>query len=250
MKKNYFILCSFFVLLCTLQFTIIVGDLSFLSGSKTSHQPRTLKHSPLTGPNPIWNRTFGGIGDEEGWDIIECSDGGYAIAGQSSSFGAGDMDLWVIRLNSNGDQVWAYTYGGTDHEESYGDIVQCSDAGFIVGAHTRSFGAGSNDIWVLRIDSTGQHMWNQTYGGVNAEYCGGIIPCSGGGFAISGTTYSFGLGVSDVWLIRIDDAGNHLWNHTYGGASSEYGSSVVECTDGGFALTVLLMIPALIMMLC
>ncbi len=237
MKKSRFILCSFLILLCALQFPIIAGNLSFMYGDNPDHQPQILKPSISLGPNPIWNRTFGGIGTDEGWDVIGCSDGGYAIAGQSDSFGAGDMDLWVIRLDYNGDQVWAYTYGGTDLEEGWGDIVQCSDAGFIVAGRTRSYGAGSSDVWVLRIDSAGQHMWNQTFGGASHEYASGIIPCSGGGFAISGTTYSFGLGPSDVWLIRIDDAGNHLWNRTYGGASGEYGGAVVECTGGGFAIT-------------
>jgi hypothetical protein len=183
--------------------------------------------------NQQWYKTFGGTGRDEGRSVQLTSDGGYIIVGNTSSFGAGNSDVYLIKTDENGNQQWYKTFGGSDDE--HGSSVQQSlDGGYIITGYTESFGAGSRNVYLIKTDGNGNQQWYKTYGGPDYDWGLSIQPTSDGGYIIAGYTYSFGAGKSDVYLIKTDENGNQQWYKTFGGISYDYGYSVQQTSDGGY----------------
>ncbi|MGB9960580.1 MAG: hypothetical protein ACPLKQ_08740 [Candidatus Bathyarchaeales archaeon] len=185
--------------------------------------------------NMLWNKVYGGEDEEVAYALVETSDGGFALAGLTLSFGAGSRDFWLVKTDAYGNMLWNHTYGGRAEEIAYA-LIETSDGGLAILGTTYSFGAGSIDFWLVRTDAYGNMVWNRTYGGPDAEEARALVETSDGGFALAGFTDSFGAGGSDFWLVKTDAYGNMLWNHTYGGPSSEFAWALVETSDGGLAL--------------
>ena len=185
--------------------------------------------------NLEWNSTYGGADGEECYSLVATSDGGYALAGYTRSFGAGGSDFWLVKTDSAGNVEWNQTYGGEKWEFA-SSLVETSDGGYAMIGTTTSFGAGGSDFWLVKTDSAGNVEWNQTYGGEKWEFASSLVETSDGGYAMIGTTTSFGAGGSDFWLVKTDSAGNVEWNQTYGGEKWEFASSLVETSDGGYAM--------------
>jgi hypothetical protein len=180
-----------------------------------------------------WNNTYGGTGNDVAYCIVQTSDGGYALAGTTTSYGLGGDDFWLVKTDSSGNKQWDKTFGGTGNDQAY-SIVQTDDEGYAIAGETSSFGSGKEDFCLVKIDSSGNNiLWNKTYGGPESDIARSIIKPSGGGFAIAGVSNS------DTWLVKTDSSGNMQWNKTYGGSSAGYdeGNSVVQTADGGYALT-------------
>jgi hypothetical protein len=185
--------------------------------------------------NVDWNKTYGGALDDRATDMCKTSDGGYAIAGYTYSFGAGGTDFWLIKVNATGDVQWNKTYGGTGNDQPY-FVAQTNDGGYALTGQTNSTGAGDLDIWLVKVNATGNMQWNKTYGGTGAEHgmCG--IPTGDGGYAIAGFTASFGAGGDDGYLVKTDATGNMQWNKTYGGNATDQLYSMIQAPDGGFVI--------------
>ena len=105
-------------------------------------------------PIITWDRTYGGRGDDLAWFLIQTTDGGYAVAGFTSSKGAGDRDLWVIKLDNQGNMIWDKTYGGRGNDLAL-SLIQTTDGGYAVAGYTLSKGAGRADFWVIKLDAQG-----------------------------------------------------------------------------------------------
>jgi hypothetical protein len=131
--------------------------------------------------------------------------------------------------------MWEKTFGGTKNDIAY-SIVQTSDGGFVMAGYTVSFGAGAEDLWLVKTDSDGKQQWNLTYGKTGSDIGYAIISTSDGGYAVAGSTNSFGAGNSDMWLVKSDASGNMLWNKTYGGAGCDVATSITQLRDGGYLL--------------
>jgi len=185
--------------------------------------------------NMQWIRTYGGTGDEGAYSIVQTGDGGYAIAGYTRSFGAGENDFWLVKTDSSGNVVWNQTYGGALGDVAY-SVVQTVDGGYALAGRTWSYGAGGNDFWLVKTNSSGALQWNQTYGGATIDYASSVVQTVDGGYALAGRTDSYGAGFEDFWLVKTDSSGNTVWSQTYGGASDDYASSVVQTSDGGYAI--------------
>ena len=184
-----------------------------------------------------WQNTYGDAEYDKASSFQQTQDGGYIIAGSTSSFGYGDSDAWVFKLSSSGSIEWQKTYGGIDTENII-SIQQTSDGGYVIGGDTLSFGAGSYDIWVLRLTSDGEIEWQKTYGGLEYDSLGEIRVTSEGGFLAVGRTKSFGSGWGeeyDIWVLKLTSDGQIEWQKTYGGKENDYGYSVRE-TPLGFIL--------------
>jgi len=182
-----------------------------------------------------WSQTYGGTDSDWGRSVLEVSGGGFAIAGETFSFGNGSLDVWLLRTTSDGTLLWNKTYGGV-FSDSATAMVWVSTGGFAITGSTANFGASSTDIWLLRTDADGNHLWNRTYGGGSLDEGYSVVEVSTGGFAIAGYTNSYGAGSSDAWLVRTDANGNLLWSRTYGGSGWDQGFSLVELSTGGFAI--------------
>ena len=162
-------------------------------------------------------------------------DGGYALLGQTNSFGAGNNDFWLVKTDGSGTMQWNQTYGGTGNDVGI-HVLQTGDGGYALAGSTSSFGAGSNDAWLIKTDAAGNMQWNKTYGGTGMEFGQCLEPTSDGGYAIACITTSFGAGSLDFWLVKIDSSGNMEWNMTYGGTGSDGPTHFIQTEDEGYAI--------------
>jgi len=157
--------------------------------------------------NLVWDKTFGGSENDETHSIIQTDDGGCAIAGFTASEDTGDRNVWVIKLDKEGNQIWDKTIGGAS-EDWANSIVQTEDEGYMVAGWTKSIGAGKTDVWIVKLDKRGNLVWDKTFGGSENDEAHSIIQTDDGGYAVAGWTKSKGAGNSDVWVIKLDENGN------------------------------------------
>jgi hypothetical protein len=186
-------------------------------------------------PQTEWNKTYGGTGGDYAYALVQTADGGYALAGSTTSFGAGGGDAWLVKTDASGNMQWNKTYGGPNNDWAYA-LVQTSDGGYALAGWTASFGAGFYDCWLVKTDASGNMQWNKTYGGTLQDGAYALVQTADGGYALAGETQFFVPNQLDFWLIKTDANGNALWNKTYGGTGGDYAYALVQTADGGYAL--------------
>jgi len=180
-----------------------------------------------------WNRTFGGEDIEEVTSFLQTSDGGYIMAGTTRPLVTGSYDLWLVKTDAKGIEQWNRTFGGEDDDTS-SSVWQASDGGYIIAGRTESYGAGSDDFWLIKTDPEGTEQWNRTFGGEGYDWLSSFQQTFDGGYILGGATRSF-----DFWLVKTDNNGIELWNRTFGGKENVIAyiaSSVQQTPDGGFIL--------------
>lgn len=180
----------------------------------------------------LWTETYGGTGTEHGYDIQATTDSGYVITGSSWSYGAGKSDIYVLKINQYGMVQWSKTIGGPEKEVGR-SIRLTSDGGYIVCGSSSSFGAGFDDVYLVRLNSVGDTVWTHTYGGGSGEIGYAVRVLPDGGFVMCGATGSFGSGYSSMYVLRTDANGDTLWTQAFGGNSADMGYSVELALDGG-----------------
>jgi hypothetical protein len=178
----------------------------------------------------IWDKIYGGPRDDWAFTVTPDGDGGYIVGGYNASFGAGAADIWILKLDSQGNRIWDKTYGGTGAVAF--SIISTDDGGYIVAGLTHSF--GDSDCWILKLDRQGNKIWDKTYGGGGKDWAKSIVPTGDGGYIVAGTTSSFGSGKDDFWILKLDSQGNKIWDKTYGGAGDDRASSIMAAGDGGY----------------
>ncbi len=189
----------------------------------------------------VWQKSYGGAGNEYIIDVKETPDGGIIAAGWTASFGAGGHDFWLLRLDGAGNIEWEKTYGGAGTEQAW-SVDLTRDGGFIVAGGTTSFGAGATDCWLLKLDAGGNIEWQKSYGGAADDGGGGdynelvvrVLEDLDGNYVVATETFSFGAGDSDIWLFKVDGAGDIIWQKSYGGFDSDSLWSFQEASTGGY----------------
>lgn len=183
----------------------------------------------------LWTQTYGGSGDDYGQSVQQTTDGGYIIAGYTDSFGAGNVDFYLVKTDANGDALWTQTYGGDGWDFSY-SVQQTTDDGYIIGGYSTSFGAGDADFYLVKTDADGVGIWAQIYGGSEHDYGHSVRQTTDGGYIMTGYTRSFGAGDYDIYLVKTNADGQPLWTSTYGGSQRDYAKSVRQTIDGGYII--------------
>lgn len=200
-----------------------------------------------------WQSTLGGGDEDDANSIIQTSDGGYIVAGGSYSangdvtnnYGAGDV--WIVKLDTVGAIQWQKNYGGSGDEQA-NSIAATADSGYIIVGYTSSNDVdvsgnhGDSDYWLLRIDSVGAIMWQQTLGGPAGEYAYSVAPDPHGGYVMAGVTFSYGgqvtglHGGSDCWIVKLNDTGTIEWQKALGGTSYDAAYDIQPLSTGGYVL--------------
>ena len=182
-----------------------------------------------------WQKTYGGARDETAVSVIPTQDGGFLAAGETQSFGAGDWDIWLVKLADSGEVQWQKTLGGPAIDTTSADpVVQTSDGGYVVIGRTQSFGAGGYDFWVLKLSAQGEIQWQRAYGGPLDDEAKAVRATSDGGYIVAGHSQSFGSAGWDVWLVKLSAQGEILWQKVLGGGGNDLAWSVVEGPDQGY----------------
>ena len=184
--------------------------------------------------NKEWERTFGGTGTDLGWSVQQTSDGGYIVAGYTASFGNGLDDMYVIRTDSLGTEIWSKTFGGNEGDQAY-SVDQTADGGYVVAGYAQSFGAVYEDVYIVKTDADGNEVWSKTFGGGGSEVGFSVQDTWDGGYIVAGWTSTYGAG-GDAYLLKIDSEGNLLWDRTFGGTRTDGARSVRETSDGGYVI--------------
>jgi hypothetical protein len=181
--------------------------------------------------NVIWQKAYGTAGNEWAYSVRQLTGGGYIVAGETDV--SGNRDAWILKLDENGFIIWQKTYGGTG-DDSARSIYETQDGGCIVAGRTQSFGAGSNDVWLLKLDGNGNVIWQKAYGDTGSDSAYSVQKTQDGGFIVAGETASFGTGNTDYWVIKLDENGVITWQKTFGGAGYESPRSIQQTQDGGY----------------
>lgn len=185
----------------------------------------------------IWNKRYGEEDSEEASDVLLTADGGYMIFGSADDYDDSKLrNVWIIKLNKEGDILWDRNYGIEGAINSAHAAVATPDGGYIVVGNSISISSESTcNMYALKIDMEGNEIWEKTYGGDSNEEAKDIA-ATPEGFAIIGNTESYGKGRWDMFLVRIDHEGNKIAHHTYGGNDNEMGNAIISTKDGGFLL--------------
>jgi len=185
---------------------------------------------------PGWFKHYGGAHGDLGQSIQQVSDGGYIVAGYTSSYSNGGKDFAIYKLNSSGNKVWFKHYGGGSNDEAKA-IQQTSDGGYIVAGHTVSYTYGSSDFAIYKLNSSGNKVWFKHYGGINLDRAHSIQQTSDGGYIVAGNTESYTHGSYDVAIYKLNSNGNKVWFKHYGGTQDDSANAIMQTSDGGYIVT-------------
>ncbi len=202
--------------------------------------------------NEVWDRTCGRRAGDTAYSLIQTSDGGYVVAGHTQSEDTDELDIWIIKLDDQGNRVWSRIYDENDDDEAYSfihfdveyfiiqtdvaySIIQTADSGYVVVGYTYFRNAGSCSALIIKLDNQGSILWGMTFGGID-EKAFSLIQTNDGGYAIAGHTKTKGAGKKDAWIIKLNNKGSIIWEKTFGGSKDDYVRYIIQTTDGGYAI--------------
>ncbi len=183
----------------------------------------------------MFQRYYGGERGERANRVIRTQDGGFAIVGATFSYGAGATDFYFIKTDPQGRLLWARTFGGEHYEECF-SIYELPNGRYNLAGYNWSWGAGAKDFYLVETDSEGRLIWQRTYGGVEYEYCRKHIPTSDGGYAMVGYTTTWGNGLKDVYLVKVNSEGFFEWDAMFGTQHNDDANDLIQTNDGGYLI--------------
>jgi hypothetical protein len=207
--------------------------------------------------NIQWDKTYGGSGNEYIDNIVQVPDGSYILAGSSDSYVSGEktedtrggFDMWVVKVDVNGNKLWDKTIGGSD-QDLCSPVQLTKDGGVMLGGFSGSNKSGEksednrgygSDYWVVKLNKNGVIQWDKTIGGMGDDYCRGMMQTSDGGYLLGGNSNSNisaektanSWGGYDFWIVKLDKKGNKVWDKTIGGLFDEYSLWTLDSTLDG-----------------
>ena len=205
-----------------------------------------------------WQKCFGGSYGEIPNGILQTADGGYLICGSTTSVdgqvtglhdpSSTNSDVWLVKTDASGNLKWQKCLGGSGSDAANA-VIQAADGSYVFVANTNSLdgdvtGDHGSDVWVVKVDTTGNIIWEKCFGGSLYDGGSAIRETSDHGFIVCGSTASNDGDVSgnhmgqgfptDVWIFKVSNTGSLLWQKCYGGTSYEEAVSIQQTVDGGF----------------
>jgi hypothetical protein len=184
----------------------------------------------------IWTKTYGYADFSFGCSVQETFDGGYIIVGGTGLWSYISRGVYLIKTDINGDTAWTKTYGGGSYDVGH-SIQQTPDSGYVLVGTTSSFGAGWEDVYLLKVDRNGDTIWTKTFGGSDMDFGNSIALTPDNGYIIGGMSYSTTNGAGDIYIIKTDQNGDTMWTQIYGDSSYEWGASIAVTSDNGYIVT-------------
>ena len=181
----------------------------------------------------IWTRAIGGVDEDRSECVQEAFDKGYIAAGHTYSFGAGNSDAYLIKVDHNGNTVWTHTFGGSENDQFW-DIIITTDSCYAIVGYTKSYGDGEEDVWLVKTNSNGDTIWTRTFGGSNMDLAHSVRQTSDGGYIISGLTESMGPPQRNVYIVKTDSEGSEEWNSVFGGNLMDEAFAAQQTHDDGY----------------
>ncbi len=237
MNKNILAFGICFLLLCSVFIPIGLG----YDVKSTSIDRLTINYNPSfeNPPNEIWNKTYGGKRFEEGKFLQQTRDDGYIIVGVTMSYGAGDRDIWLIKTDINGNELWNKSFGGP-YEDLGFCVRETSDGGFIITGKydTKEDWYEPWSVWLIKTDENGNLVWENKFRRDNAHAIGNSVIEVDDGYVVLGEFSHHGIpGKDDIWLIKTDFDGNEQWNKFIGSSKkNDYPHAVIQTRDGDFVI--------------
>jgi hypothetical protein len=185
--------------------------------------------------NLVWKNTFGDNDKNIGASVQETTDGGFIITGSTGDWSS-EIYIFLVKTDNAGNLLWEKTFGMGSKYNVAAEIQITPDGGYIIIGKTNKLNAGSDDILLIKTDKDGNLLWEKTFGGSRADYGYSIHSVADGGYIIVGDTYSKGAGGADVYLIKINNFGNLLWEKTFGDSKNNHGRYVQQTADGGYVI--------------
>jgi Ig-like domain CHU_C associated len=210
--------------------------------------------------NRLWSKTFGTVDKDFLTAFVPTSDGGYVLGGYSegginrdkTSASKGSNDIWLIKINANGTKIWDKTFGGAD-QDLLASMIATSDGGFLLGGYSSSGNNGDKtdpyiggyyDSWILKIDGSGNKVWDKTFGGtgydatrVVAETTDGYIIGTQSSSGVDGNKTSASKGNTDFWVLKVDFNGTKIWDNSYGGSNIDIPQAINKNADGSLIIS-------------
>jgi len=183
----------------------------------------------------IWAKTLGSSGSEGGGFIALANDGGYLALGSTNTYTVGGTDILLAKFSPSGNLVWNKVIGGGS-DDSGGGLWVDSNGDIVINGATASFGVSANDVFVVKLNSTGNLIWAKTYGSPRGEGSSNVISSGDGGYLVAGGGNIFSAEDSDTHFTKLDNNGNIVWSKTIGSSFNESGAIPVRTRDGNFAL--------------
>jgi len=185
--------------------------------------------------NAEWEKTFGGSNHDHAYSAQQTADGGYVMAGYTESYGAGSLDVYLVKADAAGNIEWEKTFGGSTYDfcES---VQQTADGGYIIAGATQSYTENWYYAYLVKTDAAGNTEWEKTFGGSGWDEAFSARQTTDGGYIIAGFTDSYGAGGGDIYLVKTDAVGNIEWEKAIGGSYEDYAYRVRQTTDGGYIL--------------
>jgi hypothetical protein len=178
---------------------------------------------------------FGSQEDEVGHAVVQTMNKGYFVLGISNGYGALQTDILLTRLDNSGAPIWHKLYGGMNNECGTA-VVELSDSSLVFAGYTNSYGNGGYDAVIYRVDKLGNLLWQKTFGGLDWDFANSLVLSSDNHIVVCGTTYSFGRGITDGFILKLDLNGNQVWTKFYGGQKEDEFRRVIQTNDGGYVL--------------
>ncbi len=203
----------------------------------------------------VWQKSLGGSGSDVTYSPIkQTSDGGYILSGYSNSDDGdvsgnhGGLDYWIVKLNDTGNIEWQKSLGGSADDESF-SIQQTTDGGYITAGYSESDDGdvsgnhGSDDMWIVKLNSSGNIEWQKSLGGSGDEIAFSIKQTLDGGYVVAGGDRSNDGDVSnnrgdlDFWIVKLNNEGTLQWQKSFGGSFFDEAYSIDQTSDGGYIVT-------------